>query len=220
MQEPVEPAQGKSVRAFTLWGLTGCGAGALAGSVIGWPVAMTIAPALEDPTEALQAVFALALLIAGAGAGTAMGMALRKRRVPLIAIVTALGFPFAFLVSFMLSGLAFSWISFSALSSLQRAAVIATVTAITGGIFGAFAGAMLGLLLRGRRGAGCLAAGGAAGGIVAGLVMMTALEMLSRGPQMAAVTLMVGLVVSAAAVGAGLGAALGYLERSKAEGPP
>lgn len=27
MQEPVAPTQGKSVRAFALWGLTGCGAG-------------------------------------------------------------------------------------------------------------------------------------------------------------------------------------------------
>ncbi|MBM2831377.1 MAG: hypothetical protein HW414_429 [Dehalococcoidia bacterium] len=220
MQEPIAPAQGKSVRAFTLWGLTGCGAGALAGSVIGWPVVMTIAPYLEDPTEALQVVFALALLIAGAGAGTALGLALRKRRVPLIAIAAALGFPFAFLVSFMLSGLAFSWISFDALSALQRVAVIATVTAITGGIFGAFAGAMLGLLLRGWRGSGCLAAGGAAGGIVADLAMMAALEMLYRSPQVAAVILMVGLVFSATAVGASLGAALGYLERSKTEGPP
>jgi len=217
MQTQAVVTERKSIAACTLWSLAGCGIGAVVAGIIGWFLTMNMAPQMEDPAESLEGVLILGLFLVGAGAGAGLGLALKKRRVPLIALGGAFGFIIGIIIAFIVSQPIFLLIPPELTHGVDITAPMAVLMfAIRGGIFGAFGGAVLGLMLRGWKGAGYLALAGAIAGLVVVPIMIYSGEIFPQSLPMMTFMFILGMVFAAVAMGAALGAALGYLERARA----
>ncbi len=217
MQTQAGLTKRRSIASYTLWSLAGCGIGAVVAGVIGWFLTMNMAPQMEDPAESLEGVLILGLFLVGAGAGAGLGLALKKRRVPLIALGGAFGFIIGIIVAFIVSQPIFLLIPPEMTHGVSITAPMAVLMfTIRGALFGAFGGAVLGLVLRGWKGAGFLSAAGAIAGLVVVPVMIYSGEIFPQSLPMMTFVFILGMVLAAVAMGAALGAALGYLEKREA----
>ena len=182
------PERRKSAARYALWGFIGSAAGAVIGFSIGWTIGIAM-PGWQGLYIFLMAGY----FLAGAGAGTTLGITAGKRRIFLVALASASGFTIAFLLSMLGS----------------RGGTITQ-----GIILGGFAGATLGLLLRGWKTAGFLALAGAIACAIISPIQTALRTAAYQNPQTTLVVILEvsGPFISLAILGAVLGTVFGYLE--------
>ncbi len=198
MQEQKEPVERRSIPAFILWGAVGFGIGGAVGGII------------TVYTHTGYGFFGFPIM--GVAGGAALGLTLKGwRKAGRLARAGAIGFLIGHLFSFGF-GMGLGEILVQRQQSVGNTLEM-VIFVLMGVILGAVSGASLGLALKDRKGAGLLALAGAVGfgvtepfvlGVLPGLLGQTVLLQVMP------------LCISGIVGGAALGAALGYVEKMKA----
>ncbi len=199
MQKQKGATKRRSISAYTLWGAVGFGIGGAVGGII------------TVYTHTGYGFFGFPIL--GAAGGAALGLTLKGwREAGRLAKAGVIGFLIGHLFSFGF-GMGLGEILVQRQQSVGNTLEM-VIFVLMGVILGAVSGASLGLALKDRKGAGLLALAGAIG---FGVTEPFVLGVLPRLLGQTVLLQIMPLCISGIVGGAALGAALGYLEKKKAD---